>query len=121
MTREEVKQFLPILQAYAEGKEIEYFSGGEWDSVPTPSFQDKPNQYRVKQEPKYVPFTVEDAAMFMGKSIIEEGNKLHVGIVTSCDTMGVGTTLDTGYIGYGWGLENLYFLDGSPFGKLVNE
>lgn len=121
MTREHAKQFLPIMQAYAEGKEIEYQSETGWSSIAIPGFRDDPSKYRVKPEPKHAPFTVGDAVMFMGKSIIEKGNKLHVGIVTSCDNMGVVITLDTGYIGYGWGLENLQFLDGSPFGKPINE
>lgn len=36
MTREEAKELLPVLQAFAEGKEIEYRSKGfdeEWKKV----------------------------------------------------------------------------------------
>ena len=30
MTREEVKEMLPIMQAYAEGKTIQFLDGGKW-------------------------------------------------------------------------------------------
>lgn len=56
MTREEVKRILPIMQAYAEGKTIQYKVKGGWQDMDNPSFNDLPSEYRIKPEPKYRPF-----------------------------------------------------------------
>ena len=59
MTREEVKEMLPVLQAFAEGKTIESrcIKGDKslWYDDEDPSFDDD-FEYRVKPEPKYRPF-----------------------------------------------------------------
>uniref|UniRef100_UPI004029B0C6 hypothetical protein n=1 Tax=Prevotella sp. TaxID=59823 RepID=UPI004029B0C6 len=60
MTREEAKEMLPIIQAFAEGKEIEFRSKGfdeEWKKVnEIPGLSYSSFDYRVKPEPKYRPF-----------------------------------------------------------------
>ena len=56
MTREEAKELLPIMQAFAEGKTIEYReSGGAWKVAHTPTWSSC-LFYRIKPEPKYRPF-----------------------------------------------------------------
>ena len=56
MTREETKKLLPIIQAYAEGKAIEYSSDGKcWIEARYPSWNPY-LIYRIKPEPKYRPF-----------------------------------------------------------------
>ena len=56
MTREEAKELLPIIQAFAEGKTIEYREyGGEWKEAHTPTWSSR-IFYRIKPEPKYRPF-----------------------------------------------------------------
>lgn len=60
MTREEAKKLLPIIQAFSEGRVIQYQTNGKWrdytstelgfDLVPI----DK--NYRIKPEQKYRPF-----------------------------------------------------------------
>ena len=59
MTREEVKEMLPVLKAFAEGKTIESrcIKGDKslfYDDE-DPSF-DNDFEYRIKQEPRYRPF-----------------------------------------------------------------
>ena len=59
MTRDEAKQLLPIIEAYAEGKIIEFKDREDkWlsceDVVIT--FQADPGNYRIKPEPEYRPF-----------------------------------------------------------------
>ena len=53
MTKETAAQYLPLVQALAEGKVIQYRSefGGRWFIDPNPSFTLKPEQYRVRPEP----------------------------------------------------------------------
>lgn len=59
MTREEVKEMLPVLQAFAEGKTIKSrcIKGDKslWYDDEDPSF-DNDFEYRIKPEPRYRPF-----------------------------------------------------------------
>lgn len=60
MTREEAKELLPIIQAFAEGKEIEFRSKGfdeEWRKVnEIPGLSYSSFDYRIKPEPRCRPF-----------------------------------------------------------------
>ena len=57
MTREQVKELLPIIQAYAEGKVIEQRCAESWIEVDENcDFHFPANSYRIKPEPKYRPF-----------------------------------------------------------------
>ena len=56
MTREEAKELMPIIQAFVEGKTIEYRGlGGEWKEAHTPTWSSS-LFYRIKPEIKYRPF-----------------------------------------------------------------
>lgn len=61
MTREEAKELLPIIQAFAEGKTIQVKAlDGLWysgeDGKCEINFNADPQKYRIKPEPKYRPF-----------------------------------------------------------------
>lgn len=58
MTKEKAKYAVEVMQAYIDGKEIEYFSieQNEWCSVDVPIFDWSIFNYRIKQEAKYRPF-----------------------------------------------------------------
>lgn len=60
MDRNQAKQLLSIIQAYAEGKTIQsrYIKGETslWYDNENPSFDDDDLEYRIKPEPKYRPF-----------------------------------------------------------------
>ena len=57
MTREEAKALLPIIQAYSEGKTIEYSATKDkWVELEDPRFNYNASLYRVKPEPKYRSF-----------------------------------------------------------------
>ena len=62
MTRKEAKELLPIIQAYAEGKEIEIFIDGKWKIMANQNqdFGCGPSSYRIKPEPKYRPFKTQE-------------------------------------------------------------
>ena len=57
MTREQAKELLPIIQAFADGKTIEIYDN-EWKTMvlKNPHFDCEPSCYRIKPEPKYRPF-----------------------------------------------------------------
>ena len=60
MTREEAKEILPIIQAFVEGKTIEYREyGGEWKEAHTPTWSSR-LFYRIKPEPRYRPFKTKE-------------------------------------------------------------
>lgn len=60
MTREKVKELLPILEAYANGKTIQYCNPEyHWEDVKPDEqldFGGNVINYRIKLEPKYRPF-----------------------------------------------------------------
>ena len=60
MTREEAKELLPIIQAFAEGKDIQIrnITDDGWDDINDDrmSFCAKAEAYRIKPEPSYRPF-----------------------------------------------------------------
>ena len=60
MTIEEAKQKLPIIQAYAEGKEIEMLINNSWVKALSPEFAMKAKNYRIKSESKYRPFKTKE-------------------------------------------------------------
>ena len=56
MTREEAKHLLPIIQAYADGKNIQYLNKEfMWEEFDDNTFSGGVS-YRIKPEPKYRPF-----------------------------------------------------------------
>ena len=58
MNRQQAKDLLPIIQAFAEGKIIEFRNKSfkEWAEIENPSFDPSITNYRIKPEPKYRPF-----------------------------------------------------------------
>ena len=64
MTREEAKEYLPIMQAFAEGKDIQIrnITDDGWDDINDDrmSFCAKAEAYRIKSEPKYRPFRTQE-------------------------------------------------------------
>ena len=60
MTREEAKEMLPIIQAYVEGKTVQYeFYTDIWRDIKEPSFRSDV-KYRIKPELKYRPFKTQE-------------------------------------------------------------
>ena len=60
MTREQAKELLPIIQAYVEGKTVQYeFYTDIWKDIKEPSFRSDV-KYRIKPEQKYRPFKTKE-------------------------------------------------------------
>lgn len=78
MTREILKDLLPIMQAFVYGKKIEYSNDGEnWLETETPTW-DTDFVYRVKPEPKFDPKTLKPFDKVLTKNIWD-------GYVWRCD------------------------------------
>ena len=121
MTREQVKQLLPIIKAYAEGKTIQFLNGGKWYDVYDTDFYQSPDVYRIKPEPKYRPFKNQEECW-------KEMHKHHdFGWVKFCSSIcfiqnissnGI-TVIDCEEIcslGFEGCFANMKFADGTPFG-----
>ena len=63
MNTQQVKELLPIIKAFAEGKKIEIRNScGVWVESNNPSFELSYDRYRIKEEPKCRTFkSVQDA------------------------------------------------------------
>ena len=59
MTREEAKELLPIIQAFAEGKTIQVWANNTWKDEDYPFFGPL-CQFRIKPEQKYRPFKTQE-------------------------------------------------------------
>ena len=56
MTPAIAKELLPIIKAFSEGKQIQFFGGTIWEDRNSLSFDSDSSRYRIKPEPKYRPF-----------------------------------------------------------------
>lgn len=128
MTRKEAKDLLPIIQAFAEGKEIE----GLYKGTKSPWFKIKDMDFnggiifRIKPEPKYRPFAnVEECWQEMLKhqpfgwvkmKDTESGYYILKGI-TNQVVIGLNETP----FSYKKVFEDYTFADGTPFGILEED
>ena len=51
MTREQAKELIPVMQAYADGKPLQLLDGGKWRDIDEPVFWPHIH-YRVRPEPR---------------------------------------------------------------------
>ena len=60
MNRKEAKELMPIIQAFAEGKTIQYYDTlidiDDWEDCENPDFENLTYKFRIKPEPTYRPF-----------------------------------------------------------------
>lgn len=119
MTREETKELLPIIQAFAEGKQIEVKEKNEWFGIGDDIyFSESPSDYRIKPQPKYRPFKTQE----------ECWNEMHkhpdFGWVTdgyykstiSVKSDSIVVTISSLEYDFGKAYIHFTFADGTPFG-----
>ena len=65
MTRQEAKRMLPFMQAYAEGKTIQFRAhiNDEWRDVKELVLNGFTGEYRIKPELKYRPFKTQEECL----------------------------------------------------------
>ena len=121
MTREEAKELMPIIQAFVEGKTIEYRGlGGEWKAAHTPTWSSH-LFYRIKPEPKYRPFRSREECWqemnnhsdFGWLTRIDTGNFEHINTV--CQEK-IRFAVSIEYYRYEDAFKYYKFPDGTPFG-----
>lgn len=121
MTRAEVKELLPILQAFVEGKQIQWKNYyHEWrDTNEIMSLNgDFIEHFRIKPEPKYRPFkTREECWQEMLKhepfGCLKDCSEYH--LVSSVGDVYIWFS-DRVYYTFEEALDTFKFADGTPFG-----
>ncbi len=131
MNRKEAAELLPIIQAFAKGKDIEYRTKGfneNWKKVTQiPELSFKSFEYRIKPEPKYRPF--KDAKECMAEMLKHQP----FGWITSQGAFFYIIYIEDKLFGYGSAcgtilhsefndvLKSFTFADGTPFGVKIEE
>lgn len=125
MNREEVKELLPVLQAFADGKEIESREEDKWYKVLEICNETNPQDYRIKPEPKYRPFKdAEECWTEMQKhqpfGWVKDKKDGHHALITAVDDDTCGMSLNGNAAWSLSGIMDLFtFADGVPFGMKV--
>lgn len=139
MTRQEAKDFLSIITAFAEGKTIQHCSintvqgktiqHSNMNTMHWANLNDDINfnhphfYYRIKPEPQYIPFTKEDATLFLGKAVKWKKPKVdyqpHFGYSVITDAFPENVSMSGVSRSYEQLFAEYTFLDGSPCGKEV--
>lgn len=121
MTTEEM---IAVLQAYKEGKTIEFTIKGHsnWEITDRPLWNFECLEYRIKPETHYRPFKNAEEVM---EAIMEHGDWVRFKKggyykITYFAEEGVQIS-DTSVDSYMKSFSELIFIDGTPFGKLVEE
>ena len=119
MTREEAKELLPIIQAFAEGKTIQVWYNDTWQDEEYPSFVEL-NLFRIKPETKYRPFrNVEECWQEMQKhqpfGWLKDRDTGGYIIISELDYEDIEISGNNGwdYVGL---MKCYTFADGTPFG-----
>ena len=124
ITRENAKELLPILQAFAEGKQIQDKIEGVTDWLDTDEinfeYEGQKIKHRIKPEPKYRPFKSQEECWnemhkhsdFGWVRLKINSNLYHI------DTVGGNNLIyvDNTYKGFKSIFQSFEFTDGTPFG-----
>ena len=121
MTREEAKELLPIIKAFAEGKTIQLFTNGIWEGAENPSFEEL-SRYRIKPESQYRPFeTQEECWNEMLKhqpfGWIRNNDTQRLCNIGSIGRNKYGVVIDNSILYFDLAFNTCNFVDGTPFGK----
>ncbi len=126
MTREEAQKCKDIIQAYLDGKLLEYrrYKSDKWFETEDPHFDFLMEEYRIKQPPTYIPFESREEFLWALKHhepyawLVEKYTKSMVPIEE------ISSNNDIKVTGNWWSMEAAFdrftFADSKPFGQRVN-
>ena len=120
MTREEAKELLPFIQAFAEGKTLQVWANYTWKDENYPFFGPL-SQFRIKPEPKYRPFKSQEECWnemmkhqpFGWIRSINNQCLRNIGSI-NYTTRGIGINNSVMY--FNTAFNEYKFIDGTPFG-----
>ena len=125
MNRQQAKELLPIIQAFAEGKTIETLDcRGVWVAMEEHYFGKFPKCYRIKPESKYRPFAnAEECWQEMQKhqpfgwlKHKEEKENYHILKITDSRISMIDVCEEVTFYDYNETFKQYTFADGTPFG-----
>lgn len=124
MNRQEAKELLPVIQAFAEGKTLQFKNSFEdWIDCDNIMFNRPPKDYRIKPSPKYRPFAnAEECWQEMQKhqpfGWIKDKEDGHYTLITAINKTDVDQIALNGKTGWLFcSISKFYtFADGTPFG-----
>lgn len=127
MTRKEVKELLPIIKAFCDGKTIQHLDiiKDKWEDIDEFVYHGSVKSYRIKPEPKCRPFNdAEECWAEMQKhqpfGWVKDRNGSKF-VIENIDSRGFVEVYDEGTCNFKEVFENSTFVDGLPFGIKVEE
>ena len=129
----EIQRLLPIFQAMADGRIIQFAANGnDWididgeeEGLYIDTLIDNPQCYRIKPEPKYRPFSnAEECLEEMQKHqlfgwVKNQGLYRNIANIISCSITSADN--EARDVDYEQAFKNYTFADGTPFGVKVEE
>ena len=124
MTRKEAKEWLPIIQAWAEGRTIQYQISPEswWTDINKDLYtSNPPSNYRIKPESKYRPFQSQEECwneMLKHQSLgwVRYDDSITAIQNIAPEGITVNDGIKTSNFYFEECLMNMKFADGTPFG-----
>ena len=119
MTREEIKDAAKVMEAYANGKKIQFLDEyNKWIDVANPSFNWSIYIYRIKPEPKYRPFKNQEECWNEMHKHLDFGWLREKESGYLFNTIAVFDSIRIKENAYNYSLvfKRFEFLDGAPFG-----
>ena len=125
MKRSYTADYIKVMQAYVEGKQIQYKDDEVWIDIDDPDWDWHNWEYRIKPEPNYRPFRdSEECWQEMQKhqpfGWIKDKEDGHYTMVTAVDD-GVTTIRGDNLWSFDDTMNNYTFSDGTPFGINIEE
>ena len=129
MNRNQANYLLPIIQAYAEGKTIQYYDSlidiEDWEDCENPNFENLTYKFRIKPEPTYRHFVnAEECWHEMQKHqpfgwVKCNDVRYNIYIVSSTSVCLINGNCEN--MDFAYAYQKLTFDDGLPFGVKVEE
>ena len=122
MTREEIRDAAKIMEAYANGKKIQYLDEyNKWIDATNPSFNWSNYIFRIKPEQKYRPFKSQEECWNemlkhqpFGWIINNDTQRLYN--IESIGRNNYGVVIDKSILYFDLAFNTCNFVDGTPFG-----
>ena len=119
MTREETRDAVKVMEAYANGKKIQYLdNNNKWIDIHNPSFDWYDYAYRIKPGPKYRPFKNQEECWNEMHKHLDFGWLREKESGYLFNTIAVFDSIRIKENAYNYSLvfKRFEFLDGAPFG-----
>ena len=120
MTREEAKELMPVIKAFAEGKTIQDWTNDTWKDKEYTSFGEL-SQSPIKPQPKYRPFKNQEECwneMLKHQPFgwIRNNDTQRLCNIGSIGRNNYGVVIDNSILYFDLAFNTCNFVDGTPFG-----